>query len=321
MKAICYKKYGSTAFLELKDVEKPVPKADEVLIKIHAASVNSWDWDLVLGRPYIVRLGGLFTPKYKILGADIAGRVEAVGANIKRLKPGDEVFGDISEAGWGGFAEYVCVSEKPLAFKPSNMSFEQAAAFPQAGVLALQGLCKHGPIQKGQKILINGAGGGVGTLAIQLAKFFGAEVTAVDHTNKLAMLKSLGADHVIDYTKKDFTQTKLQYDLVLDVVAQHRFSEYKQVLGADGALVIVGGSMPLIFRLLLFGNLISKFHKRKLGLLFHKPKRKDLDYLAGLFQAEKLEPIIDQVFPLEKTAEAIQYLGEGRVQGKAVIKM
>ena len=218
MKAIVCTKYGSPDVLQLKEVAKPIPEDNEVLVEVHAASVNDWDWGLLRGKPFLNRLlFGLLKPKIKILGSDIAGRVEAVGRNVKQFQPGDEVFGDISGCGWGGFAEYVCARENALALKPASMTFEEAAAVPQAAVLALQGLRDKGQIQPGQKVLINGAGGGVGTFAVQIAKSFGAEVTGVDSTRKLDMVRSIGADHVIDYTQEDFTQSGQRYDLILDV--------------------------------------------------------------------------------------------------------
>jgi len=254
VKAIVYTKYGPPDVLELKEVEKPTPKDNEVLIKVHAASVNSWDWDLLRGTPFLNRLGGLLKPKYKILGADIAGRVEAVGRNVKRFQPGDEVFGDLSECGWGGFAEYVCARENALALKPASMTFEEVAAVPQAAVMALQGLRDKGQIQPGQKVLINGAGGGVGTFAVQIAKSFGAEVTGVDSTRKLDMMRSIGADQVIDYTREDFTKSGQRYDLILDVVAYRSIFDYKRALSPKGIYVFVGGSMAAAFQAVFLGH-------------------------------------------------------------------
>lgn len=240
MKAVVYTKYGPPDVLELKEIEKPIPKDDEVLIKVHGASVNSWDWDLLRGTPFLNRLFfGLLKPKYKILGADIAGRVEVVGRNVKQFLPGDEVFGDLCECGWGGFAEYVCARENALALKPASMTFEEVAAVPQAAVMALQGLRDQGQIQPGQKVLINGAGGGVGTFAVQIAKSFGAEVTGVDSTSKLDMMRSIGADQVIDYTQEDFTQNGQRYDLILDAAAYRSIFDYKRALSPKGIFVVV----------------------------------------------------------------------------------
>ncbi len=240
MKAIVYEKYGPPEVLQLKEVEKPTPKDDEVLIKVHVASANAAGWHLLRADPFFVRLmgGGLLKPKNKILGADIAGRVEAVGRNVKQFQPGDEVFGDISGCGFGGFAEYVCARENALVLKPASMTFEEAAAIPQAAVLALQGLRDKRQIQPGQKVLINGAGGGVGTFAVQLAKYFGAEVTGVDSTKKLDMLRSIGADHVIDYTQKDYTKSGQCYDLILDVAAHRSIFDYKRALSPEGIYVM-----------------------------------------------------------------------------------
>ncbi|NOU98856.1 NAD(P)-dependent alcohol dehydrogenase [Paenibacillus planticolens] len=319
MKAVVYTKYGTKDVLKLKEVEKPTPKANEVLVQIHAASVNSWDWDLLRGIPFLVRLGGLLKPKYNILGADVAGRVEAVGKHVKQFRPGDEVFGDISGCGWGGFAEYVCAREDALTLKSSGMTFDEAAAIPQAAVLALQGLRAQGKIQKGQKILINGAGGGVGTFAVQMAKSFGGEVTGVDSTNKLNMLKSIGLDHVIDYTQIDFTQNGQRYDLILDVVGTRSLFDYKRALSPQGAYVMVGGSMARIFQLLLLGPWISRISKVKMGILIHKPNKEDLNIIKELFEADKVVPVIDRRYALNEVADALQYLGDGHPQGKVVI--
>jgi NADPH:quinone reductase-like Zn-dependent oxidoreductase len=321
MKAIVYAKYGTTDVLKLKEVEKPTPKDNEVRIKVHAASVNSWDWDLLRGIPYLVRLGGLLKPKYNILGADIAGRIEAVGRDVKLFLPGDEVFGDISGCGWGGFAEYVCADENALTLKPASMTFEEAAAMPQTAVLALQGLRDKGRIQKGQKVLINGAGGGVGTFAVQIAKSFGAEVTGVDNTSKLAMLLSLGADQVIDYTQEDFTQHGQHYDLILDVVGNRSIFDYKRSLSPNGTYVMVGGSMARIFQVMFLGAWISMIGSKKMGILIHKPNKNDQNFMKELFEAGKVVPVIDRRYPLSEVAEALRYLGEGHPKGKVVIRV
>jgi NADPH:quinone reductase-like Zn-dependent oxidoreductase len=319
MKAMIYYKYGSPDDLELIEVEKPHPKDNEVLIKIHAASVNSWDWDLIRGKPFIVRFEGLLKPKYKILGADIAGLVEAIGRNVTQLKPGDAVFGDISGCGWGGFAEYVCVPEHVLALKSARMTFEEAAAVPQAAVLALQGLHVNGLIHRGQKVLINGAGGGLGTFAVQIAKSFGAEVTGVDTTRKLDMIRSIGADHVIDFTQEDFTKNGQRYDLIVDAVASRSIFDYKRALSSNGKYVMVGGSTARIFQLMLLGPLISMTTSKKMGLLMHKPNNKDLNVMNELFESGKVVSVIDRCYPLSEVAEALRYYGEGNVQGKVVI--
>jgi NADPH:quinone reductase-like Zn-dependent oxidoreductase len=319
MKAIVYTEYGSPDVLRLEEVEKPTPKEDEVLVEVHAASVNDWDWGLLRGKPFLNRLlFGLLKPKIKILGCDIAGRVEAVGRNVKQFQPGDEVFGDISGCGWGGFAEYVCARENALALKPASMTFEEAAAVPQAAVLALQGLRDKGQIQPGQKALINGAGGGVGTFAVQIAKSFGAEVTGVDSTRKLDMVRSIGADQVIDYTQEDFTQSGQRYDLILDVAAYHSIFDYKRALSPRGIYVMVGGSTARIFQAMFLGPLISMTGSKKMGILMHKPN-KDLAFMKELFEAGKVVPVIDGRYPLSEVPEALRYFGEGHAKGKIVI--
>ncbi len=321
MKAIVYERYGPPDVLQLKEVEKPTPKDNEVLIKVHAASVNSWDWELLRGKPFVNRLlFGLLKPKIKILGVDIAGRVEAVGRNVKQFQPGDEVFGDISGCGWGGFAEYVCARENALVLKPASMTFELAAAIPQTAVMALQGLRDKGQIQPGQKVLINGAGGGVGTFAVQIAKSFGAEVTGVDSTRKLDMVRSIGADQVIDYTKEDFTKSGQRYDLILDVAAYHSIFDYKRALSPKGIYIMIGGSSARIFQVMFLGPWISMTGSKKLGILAHKPN-KGLDFMKELFEAGKVVPVIDRRYPLSEVPEAIRYLEKGHAQGKVVITL
>jgi NADPH:quinone reductase-like Zn-dependent oxidoreductase len=319
MKAVVYTTYGSPDVLQLKDVEKPAPKDKEVLVKVSAASVNSWDWDLLRGRPYLTRLGGFFRPRYPILGADIAGRVEAIGPNVQRLRPGDEVFGDISGCGWGGFAEYVCAREHVLALKPSNLTFEQAAAVPQAAVLALQGLRDKGQIQRGQRVLINGAGGGVGTFAVQIAKSLETEVTGVDSSQKLDMLRSIGADHVIDYAREDFTRNGQRYDLIVDVVANRSVFDHQRALSPDGTLVVIGGATGRIFQVMLLGPVVSKLSGKKLGLLLHKPNLTDLDFLKVQLDSGNISPVIDRLYQLHEVPEALRYFGGGHVQGKIII--
>ncbi len=322
MKAITYNKYGSPDELKLEEVAKPIPKDNEVLIKVRAASINSWDWDLLRGEPFIVRLagGGIKKPIKKILGCDVAGQVETVGNKVKNIKVGDAVFGDISQSGWGAFAEYVCAPETALMPKPIGMTFEEAAALPQAGVMALQGIQDYGRVTNGQKVLINGAGGGVGTFAIQLAKMYGAEVTAVDHTNKLDKMQSLGTDYVIDYTQEDFTNSGKQYDFILDVVGHHSLFDYKRSLRANGMYRMVGGNTKLIFQSLLIGPMISVFGSKKMGILAHEPN-KGLDTLLALCESGKVEPIIDKVYELFEVPAALQRLGDGMAFGKVVIRM
>ncbi len=323
MKAIVYHNYGPVSNLTIEEIAKPAPGDNEVLIKVQAAAVNSWDWDLLKGTPFIVRLagGGLVGPKRKILGCDVAGTVEATGRSVKRLQPGDEVVGDVSGCHWGTFAEYVCADEKVLAMKPADLSFEEAAAVPQAGVLAWQGLLKYGTIAKDSKVLINGAGGGVGTFAIQIAKMYGAQVTAVDHLAKLEMLRSLGADHVIDYTQEDFTQNNQQYDLILDVMVRHSSGDYRRVLGDAGKLVMIGGNIPRVFRIAL-GQSLNPFRgRKKLGILAHQPDRQDLEALMELMVAGKVKPVIDRIYPLSQVPEAVQYIGDGHAKGKLIISL
>jgi NADPH:quinone reductase-like Zn-dependent oxidoreductase len=321
MKAIVYTKYGPPDVLELKEVEKPTPKDDEVLIKVHAASINDWDWGLLRGKPLVNRLFfGLLKPKMQILGCDLAGRIETVGRNVKQFHPGDKVFGDISSCGWGGFAEYVCARENALALKPASMTFEEAAAVPQAALLALQGLRDKRQIQPGQKVLINGAGGGAGTFAVQIAKSFGAEVTGVDSTSKLDMMRSIGADHVIDYTKKDFTKNGQRYDLILDNAAHHSIFDYKRVLSPKGIYVMVGGSSAQMFQAMFLGPWISMTGSKKMGILMLKPN-KDLAFMLELLKTGKVVPIIDRRYPLSEVPEALRYFGKGHAKGKVVITL
>jgi NADPH:quinone reductase-like Zn-dependent oxidoreductase len=323
MKAIIRTKYGSPDVLQLKEVEKPVPKDNEVLVKIHAASLNVDDLEFLRGT-IIVRLApwfwGPLKPKFKILGSDIAGWVEAVGRNVKQFQPGDEIFGDLFACGLGAFAEYVCVPENALALKPDSMTFEKAAAVPSRAIIALQGLRDKRPIQPGQKVLINGAGGGVGPFAIQIAKTFGAEVTGVDSTRKLDMLRSIGADHVIDYTQEDFTKNGQRYDLILDVAAHHSIFDYKRALSPKGIYLIVGGSRTATLQALFLGPLISMTGSKKMGLMMWKPfKKEDVVFMKDLIEAGKVVPVIDRCYPLSEVAEALRYLEEGHHQGKIVI--
>jgi NADPH:quinone reductase-like Zn-dependent oxidoreductase len=318
MKAIVYTKYGSPKVLQLKEVAKPTPKDDEVLIKVQAVSVNRSDWEGLSGKPLYARLGGLLKPRHHILGSDIAGRVEMAGRHIRRFRPGDEVFGDILPR-LGGFAEYVCARESALAPKPASMTFEEAAAIPQAAVIALQGTRDKGKIQPGQKVLITGAGGGAGTFAVQLAKLYGAEVTGVDNTGKLDFMRSLGADHVIDYTREDFTKNGKQYDLILDIVAHRSVFAYKRALRSRGSYFLTGGSVTTIFQVLLLGPWIRGITGKKMRILAVQPNLKDLVYVTELYEAGKVVPVIDRRYPLSEIPEALRYLGEGRTKGKVVI--
>jgi NADPH:quinone reductase-like Zn-dependent oxidoreductase len=331
MKAIVCTKYGPPDGLHLEEVEKPAPKEDEALVKVHAASLNAGDFETLRGI-WSARIAGPRKPIHKILGSDIAGRVEAVGRNVKQFEPGDEIWGDLSLLGYGAFAEYVCVPENALRLKPANMTFEEAAAVPSAGVVALQNLrgvgstspslflTDKGEIQTGQKVLINGAGGGVGTFAVQIAKSRGAEVTGVDSPSKLDMLRSIGADHVIDYTQEDFTKNGQQYDLILDVVAFRSIFDYRRALSPKGIFVMVGGSLTAILQAFLFGPLISMTGSKKMGIVMWKPNNKeDLAILEELFMAGKVAPVIDRRYPLSEVAQALRYLEEGHAKGKVVI--
>ena len=317
MKAIVYTEYGSPDVLQFKDVEKPTPKDDEVLIKVHAASVNAYDWHFLTADIFLIRLmgGGLLKPKYTRLGADIAGRIETVGRNVKQFRPGDEVFGMVK----GGFAEYACAPESALVLKPVNTSFDEAAAIPMAAITALQGLRDEGQIQAGQKVLINGASGGVGTFAVQVAKSFGAEVTAVCSPRNLDQARSIGADHVIDYTKEDFTKNGQQYDLVFAANGYHSLSAYKRTLTPKGIYIMAGGSMAQIFQSMLMGSMMSETGGRKMAGVSAKRNQKDLAFLKELVEAGKVVPVIDRRYPLSEAAEALRYLGAGHAKGKVVI--
>jgi NADPH:quinone reductase-like Zn-dependent oxidoreductase len=319
MKAIVYTEYGSPEVLEYKEVEKPAPGEDEVLVKVHAASLNAGDWAMLRGEPFYLRLAwGFPKPKYKILGLDIAGRVEAVGNNVKQFEPGDDVFG---ESGIGAFSEYRCVTEDKLVLKPASISFEDAATVPEAAIVALQGLRDAGQIQPGQKVLINGASGGIGTFAVQFAKSFGAEVTAVCSTRNLDMARSIGADHVIDYTKEDFTKSGQHYDLILAVNGYHPISDYKRALGPEGIYVCTGGSLAQIFQSILMGPFMSMTGRKKMGNWYKKPNKEDLVFIGELLEAGKVAPVIDRRYTLSEVPEALRYLGEEHARGKVVITM
>ncbi len=321
MKAIVFKRYGTPDQLELKEVAKPTPKDDELLVHVHASSINSWDWEFLNGKPFMNRLMfGLLKPKREkqILGADIAGTVEAVGRQVTRFQPGDEVFGDLW-SNWGGFAEYACAHETALEPKPKNSTFAEAAAVPQAGVLALQGIRKAGQLEPGKKVLINGAGGGVGTFAIQLAKLSGADVTGVDASHKLGVVRSVGADYVINYTNEDFTTTGERYDLIIDCQNFRSIFDNKRALRPGGTYAMVGGSMLRVYQLWSL-NLLAWFTRedRKLCLVAEGPN-KGLANLKELMEAGELSPVIDRTYRLSEVPEALRYFGEGRHKGKIVI--
>lgn len=320
MKAVVYTEYGSPAVLQLQEVEKPTPKDDEVLIKIHAAAITAGDAVVLKGEPFVTRfVTGLLKPKNTIPGKEMAGRVEAVGGNVTQFQPGDEVFGDLSVAGWGAFAEYVAVPENAVALKPANMSFDQAAAAPESAVVALQALRDKGKIQPGQKVLINGASGGVGSYAVQIAKSFGAEVTAVCSTRNIDMVRSMGADHVIDYTQEDFTQNGRRYDLILAANGYHPISDYRRALSPEGIYVATGGSMTQSLQATMLGPFISMTGSKKMGGMMVKPNQDDLVFVKELLEAGKVVPVIDRRYSLDEVAEAFHYIGEGHAQGKVVI--
>jgi len=324
MKAIVYCDYG-LGNVRLDQIEKPVPKDDEVLVRVRAASVNPYDWHFVEGTPYVMRaMGvGLRKPKDIRLGVDFAGTVEAVGKNVTQFKPGDEVFGGRG----GAFAEYVCRrATGAIALKPANVTFEQAAALNIAGITALQGIRDKGKVQAGQKVLVNGASGGVGTFAVQIAKSFGANVTGVCSTRNIDLVKSLGADQVIDYTKEDFTKGNERYDVILDNVGTgHSLSEYRKVLAPEGKYVQVGGGgvgeQGLLGGLAraLWASIVSKLWKQQMGMMMADPSTKDLTLLGELTQEGKLKPVIDRTYKLEEVPQALAYLEQGHARGKVII--
>jgi NADPH:quinone reductase-like Zn-dependent oxidoreductase len=323
MRAIVQTEYGSTDVLSLKEVDKPVVLDNGVLVRVHAASVNAGDWHLMRGTPFLIRFmfGGLLKPKIKILGMDVSGRVEAIGKDVTQFQPGDEVFGDLSECGFGAFAEYVCATEAVLTLKPANTSFEEAAIVPVAALAALQGLRDCGQIQSGQKVSIVGASGGVGSFAVQIAKAFGAEVTAVCSTKKLDMVRSIGADHVIDYTQTDVTQNGQQYDLILDAAAYRSVFDYLPILNPAGTYVLVGGSTARFFQVMLFGAGISRIGRRKVQCLASKPNQADLVILRDLLEAGKIVPVIDRRYSLSEVPTAIRHLEQRQVRGKVAISV
>jgi len=319
MKAILLTEYGSADTLQLREVAKPIPEDDEVLLRTYAAAVNDWDWGLVRGAPFYIRLlCGVLKPKINIPGVDVAGQVEAIGRNVTQFKPGDDVYGDLSECGFGAFAEYVCAKENALALKPAGMTFLQAAAMPHAAMLAIQGLRDQGRIEAGQTLLINGAGGGVGTLGLQVAKSIGVEVTGVDSSEKLDMMRRLGFDHVIDYKKEDFTQSGRRYDLILDTKTNRSVFRYLRALTLNGTYVTVGGRTGRLLQALVLGPLIGRLLTKRVCVLGLRPN-KDRDYLNELFEGGKIEPVIDGPYELSEVPKAIQRFGEGSHIGKLVI--
>ena len=319
MKAIVLSRYGSPDLLTLEEVEQPTPKDDEVLVEVHAASVNDYDWAMVTGRPKIYRLlFGLLKPKVRIPGVDVAGRVVAVGSRVRDLRVGDDVYGDLSGCGFGAFAEYVCARERDVVMKPASMSFVQAAAIPHAAMLAVQGLIDEGQIRAGHKVLINGAGGGVGTLGVQIAKEFGVEVTGVDRTEKLDTMRTVGFDHVVDYTEQDFTRLGDRYDLILDTKTTRSPFDYVRALTPGGAYVTVGGSLPRLLQALLVGPLIFRILGKKIRIVALKPN-KDLDYASELFEAGKIKPVTDGPYALTDVPKALRLFGKAMHKGKVII--
>ena len=320
MKAVVRDRYGTPDVLELRDVAKPTPSAGEVQVRVLAASVNDWDWGMLRGALENRLLGGLLRPKVRILGCDIAGRVEAVGGGVTAFRTGDEVYGDVSSSGFGAFAAYVCAPAAGLAHKPAGMTFEQAAAIPQAGMLAVQGLIDVGRIRSGQKVLLNGAGGGVGTFALQIARLYGAEVTVVDKPGKLDMLRAMGADHVIDYLREDFTKGGSRYDLILDAKTDRSPFAYVQVLAPGGTYVTVGGSILRLLQTLVLGPLIARLYLKHVRIVGLKTN-KDLAYMNGLFEDGKLRPVIDRTYSLADLPEALRFFSTGEHNGKISITM
>src|SRR2546423_5779077 len=326
MKAVVYCDYG-VPNLKFQEIEKPTPADDQLLVRVRAASVNPLDWHFIEGTPYVMRaMGvGLRKPKDTRSGGGFAGTVEAVGKNVTRFKPGDEVFGGRT----GAFAQYVSVREsRAVALKPANITFEQAASVPIAGITALQGVRDKGKVQAGQKVLVNGASGGVGTFAVQIAKSYGGDVTGVCSTKNLDMVRSLGADHVIDYTKEDFTKGDQRYDVILDNVANHSLSECRRVLNPDGKYVLIGGGGVNEGRWVgpglthaLKAMFLSKFVSQKMGMMLAELNHDDLAYLAGLMQSGKVTPVIDRTYKLSDLADAIRYLEQGHARGKVVISV
>jgi NADPH:quinone reductase-like Zn-dependent oxidoreductase len=320
MKAVVFTRYGVSDALELRELARPTPCDQEVLVRVRAASINDWDWGLLQGTPFVNRLmTGLRRPKKQILGSDIAGLVEAVGKHAERFRPGDEVFGDLSGQ-WGGFAEYVCAPEKALAPKPSGMTFEEAAAIPQAAMLAVQGLRDKGQLRQGQTLLVNGAAGGVGTFAVQIARLFGAETTGIDSGEKLDLLRSIGFDHVLDYARDDFTKLGQRYDLILDVKTNRSAFAYPRALNPRGVYVTVGGSTARLAQVALLGLVLPLVTRKRMRVVGLKPN-KDLRYITELVEAGSVRPVIDGVYSMSDAAAAMKRFGEGKHKGKIVITM
>jgi NADPH:quinone reductase-like Zn-dependent oxidoreductase len=318
MKAVVYARYGPPELLRLTDVDTPVPGDGQVLVKVHAVSLNASDWEVLRGKPVYSRIGGPFRPRHHILGSDVAGRVASTGRNATLFRPGDDVFADIFSH-MGGLAEYVCVPQTALAPMPAGLTYEQAAALPQAGAIAVQGIRDKGQVQPGQKVLINGGGGGSGMYAVQLAKLDGAEVTGVDNAEKLEFMRSLGADHVIDYAREDFTTNGRGYDLILDLAAYRPAFAYRRSLRPGGRYLYVGGSVATLLQVLLIGPLIGRAERKRIRLLAVRLGIQHLDPLVELSQAGKITTVIDRRVPLSEVPAALRYLGEGHAKGKVVV--
>jgi NADPH:quinone reductase-like Zn-dependent oxidoreductase len=320
VKAIVCREYGSPGVLSVQDISTPVPRDDEVLVQVEASSVNDYDWHLLTGKPLVNRAAGLVKPKYQVPGSDVAGRVVAAGRAVTRFRPGDEVFGDMSPCGFGAFADYVAAPQAALALKPAALTFEQAAAVPQAGGLAALGLRGSRPVHPGDQVLINGAGGGVGTFAVQIAKAHGAVVTGVDRAAKLDTVRAVGADHVIDFTAEDFTRNRQAYDLIVDVADHRPMSAYRRALKPGGVCAIIGGSVPRVFLALAAGPGLSLLGTKKVGVPLWRPNNaQDVALLTQLLQAGSIAPVVDSVFPLTEVAAAFRRLGAQQHTGKIVI--
>ncbi|NAY91339.1 zinc-binding dehydrogenase [Muricauda sp. JGD-17] len=321
MKALVFEKYGPPEIMKFAEVQKPKPKENEVLVNVHAVSLNGSDFEFLTAKPAYICMFGPFKPKYRIVGSDIAGVVEEIGSQVTSFRPGDAVFGDTLNHGLGGLAEYICVPDSALILKPIGMTFAEASAIPQASTVALQGLRDKGKIQQGHQVLINGAGGGSGMFAIQMAKMFGAEVTGVDSSEKLEFMRAIGSDHVLDYQIEDFSQGKRSYDLILDFAAHQSIFDIKRALKPHGKYVIVGGSVPNILQTLTIGAILSQFGSKKMGMLLHKQNHKDLGYVVDLINEGKIKIMIDKYYPYEKSVEALRYLMDGHAKGKVIISL
>lgn len=318
MKAIVRTQYGPPELIQLKEVPRPVPADNEVLIRIYAVSINGSDREALVGSPFYVRMGGLWKPGYSILGSDVAGRIEEVGKDVTQFQPGDEVFGELP--GYqGGFAEYACATAQTLLRKPDNLTFEEAACLPQGGVIAWRGIHEQGKVQSGQSVLINGAGGSAGVLAVQLARLYGAEVTGVDNSHKLDFLRSLGANHVFDYAHEDFTRSGKRYDLILDLIAQRSAFAYPRALNPRGTYFFTGGSVRTLFQILLFGPWIRKSTGKSIRLLMVPQNNQDLKSITELCVSGRIKPVIDKLYPLQETQDAMRYILAGHAKGKVVI--